>query len=1054
MDNTADVTFTGEGTDNYFGISVSGAGDVNDDGYDDVIVGAYETGRAYIYLGATGTTMDNTADVEMIGEIVDGTRNDFGWSVSGAGDVNNDGYADVIVGAYRYNSYTGRAYIYYGGSSMDNAADVTFTGEGTDNDFGWSVSGAGDVNGDNFDDVIVGADGYNSETGRAYIYYGATGTTMDNTVDVTLDGEGTYNEFGYSVSGAGDVNNDGYADVIVGAYEYSLNGKAYVYGGAPDNVLPTMETIAEAQGQWYMTAPTFSNFGFDDETALDDGWYQMDGFGGVWTPLFTDASGTEWNSDGWAIPGFDALSEGSHTIYFKASDDAGNVGMWSWQFYKDTEPPSIPVLIYPPDSALLVDRTPTFIWHKSTDDVSGVAKYEIMYADNSTFSGPSKVVKYLTDTTYTPSSDITDDIVYWVVKAIDSIGNNSFWADKWHFTYDSEAPLPPTLVSLIGGIWLDDTLVTCEWTSVTLKGTKEPGTDVHYIFQLDDNPAFTSPFTDTTAATSYAIVLGEGIHYWRVRAYDLAGNQGNFSDTESFGIDVTLPSQPTPVAPPDSAIQNTPTIVFIWNSATDNPSGVDHYVLEYASNRVFWNAASVNVTDTVYVTGTLADSTYWWHVRAVDRAGNESPWSNRWYVTIDTQAPEVSALISPSDSSYINTITPTFVWGAATSTYCLQVGLDTTFDTLVVDTCGLADTFYTVTDSLLFDTLTYHWRVEAIDDAGNHSGYQEHPFMFTIDTIPPPIPTLLLPPDSSFTNDNTPTFVWSLVDSDTFITYCLQVATDTLFDSDSIVIDACNLTDTFYTVTDTLADSIYYWRAEAVDRAANHSGYQTPFMLTVDTQAPIFTLTTVWDDTSFTGPYPISSIITSALAGVDSAFIYYSFDAGTTWASIAMQLTPPDTYEVDIPQVPDSNTVVQYYLEASDLASNIGYDPAGAPDTSYSFVGGATTDEKLGTEEQVMIPTEFALHQNLPNPFSSVTSIQYSVVRPTHIALNIYDIAGNLVKILVNEEKKPGYYTVHWDGKDGQGQRVSPGIYFYRLEAHTGLGTGGFKNTKKLILLK
>ncbi|UCE19787.1 MAG: FG-GAP repeat protein, partial [Gemmatimonadota bacterium] len=213
-----------------FGYSVSGASDVNGDSYDDVIVGSpgYNggTGRAYVYFGAA--TMDNIADVTLDGE---GTGNSFGFSVSGAGDVNNDGYDDVIVGADRYNSWTGRAYVYFGAASMDNIADVTCTGEGTDNYFGFSVSGAGDVNNDGYDDVIVGAFGYNSTTGRAYVYLGAA--SMDNTADVTLDGEGTVNHFGISVSGAGDVNNDGYDDVIVGAGGHnSATGRTYVYLGA------------------------------------------------------------------------------------------------------------------------------------------------------------------------------------------------------------------------------------------------------------------------------------------------------------------------------------------------------------------------------------------------------------------------------------------------------------------------------------------------------------------------------------------------------------------------------------------------------------------------------------------------------------------------------------------------------------------------------------------------------------------------------------------------------------------------------------------------------
>ncbi len=266
MNNIADVTMNGENTKDYFGVSVSGAGDVNNDGYDDVIVGAPfyndSTGRAYIFYG--GSTMNNVADVTVDGEA---THNHFGWSVSDAGDVNNDNYDDVIVGAYRYNSQTGRAYVYFGGSAMNNIADVTFTGEGTSNNFGWSVSGAGDVNNDGYSDVIVGAGGYN-DIGRAYIYLG--GSAMDIVADVTMDGEGLGNEFGSSVSDAGDVNNDGYGDVIVGADGYnSYTGRAYIYfGGA------TMDNIADFIADGEMTNTEFgwcvSGAGDIDNNGYDD----------------------------------------------------------------------------------------------------------------------------------------------------------------------------------------------------------------------------------------------------------------------------------------------------------------------------------------------------------------------------------------------------------------------------------------------------------------------------------------------------------------------------------------------------------------------------------------------------------------------------------------------------------------------------------------------------------------------------------------------------------------------------------------------------------------
>ena len=245
MNNSADVIMNGATSGNFFGTSVSSAGDVNGDGYSDVAVGAdgfsSGTGRAYVYFG--GTVMNIIADVIITGETA---GDNLGYSVSSAGDVNGDGFSDLIVGAHLNDAggtNAGRAYIFFGGGSMNNIADVTITGDQDQNQLGISTSSASDVNADGFNDVMIGASGYSSSTGRAYIHFG--GVSMDNTADMTMTGEAIGNEFGVSVSSAGDANGDGYSDVIVGAQGYSNTGRAYLYLGSAISAKPILNYVKD-----------------------------------------------------------------------------------------------------------------------------------------------------------------------------------------------------------------------------------------------------------------------------------------------------------------------------------------------------------------------------------------------------------------------------------------------------------------------------------------------------------------------------------------------------------------------------------------------------------------------------------------------------------------------------------------------------------------------------------------------------------------------------------------------------------------------------------------
>jgi len=218
---------------------------VNGDGYSDVIVSApyydnaeTDEGRAYVYHGSAGGLA--TAPAWMAESNQAGAA--FGGSVATAGDVNGDGYSDVIVGASRYdNGQTdeGRAYVYHGSAAGLAAAHAwTADGNQTGAHFGHALGTAGDVNGDGFSDIIVGAPLFTSaeaDEGWAFAYLGSA-SGLAASPAWTEERNQAYAQFGISVGTAGDVNGDGYSDVIVGASRYDNaqtdEGRAYVYHGS------------------------------------------------------------------------------------------------------------------------------------------------------------------------------------------------------------------------------------------------------------------------------------------------------------------------------------------------------------------------------------------------------------------------------------------------------------------------------------------------------------------------------------------------------------------------------------------------------------------------------------------------------------------------------------------------------------------------------------------------------------------------------------------------------------------------------------------------------
>ena len=311
----------------YAGRAVSGAGDVNGDGLADLIVGALgadpngdnRAGESYVVFGKTSP---NTVDLGNLGSggfRIDGIdTSDFsGFAVSGAGDVNGDGLADLIVGASgadpNGDSDAGESYVVFGktGTSavdLGNLGSGGFRIDGIDaGDYaGRAVSGAGDVNGDGLADLIVGAFGANpngdGRAGESYVVFGKTGTSVVDLGNLgsggfRIDGIDASDNAGRAVSGAGDVNGDGLADLIVGAYFADPNGDS----GAGESYVVFGKTNTSTVDLGNLGSGGFRINGID---AGDRSGVAVSGAGDVngdgLADLIVGASGTDPNGDSYA----------------------------------------------------------------------------------------------------------------------------------------------------------------------------------------------------------------------------------------------------------------------------------------------------------------------------------------------------------------------------------------------------------------------------------------------------------------------------------------------------------------------------------------------------------------------------------------------------------------------------------------------------------------------------------------------------------------------------------------------------------------------------------
>lgn len=536
-----------------FGRSVSGVGDVNADGRADFIVGSpyaspggmSNAGSVFVYSGMNGSLIYQ----------INGTSNysQIGYSVGKTGDVNGDGSPDFIVGAIGLN----KAFVYSGPSG---SLIYEIIGDGG---FGASVAGTGDVNADGRADFIVGAPGYTTGQccgqGAAFIYSGASGNGI-----YTKYGANPQDNLGYSVAGAGDVNGDGKADFIVGTPNISVGGFGYVgsifiYSGE-NGVLLDQKNGTSGGDRFGFSVSNIGNLDGDMKEDFIVGAYYADANGlidagsayaysSAATVSPSKINGTAYDQKlGFSVAGIgdvdgdgkDDFIIGTPYTDFGPQIDAGSIYVYHSGYSEKINS----TLDIPNDQG----RWIRLKWKSLPGNDPFVNQFIVFRRVDSGFVASNKVFSSSSELSFPPgnweqigSFGAFGDTIYQTIvpTAKDSTAQTGIqWSVFFVRAIATTNPLVFFDSPLDSGYSVDN-LVPSPPSALAAIGTCQ-GNRLSYSRPVDADFRYFKIYRDTSAAFSYPIIVGTPIDtffldgapvnknfFYRASAVDFSGNEGN-----------------------------------------------------------------------------------------------------------------------------------------------------------------------------------------------------------------------------------------------------------------------------------------------------------------------------------------------------------------------------------------------------------------------------------------------------------------------------------------------------------------------------------------------
>lgn len=618
-----------------------------------------------------------------------------------------------------------------------------------------------------------------------------------------------------------DVDSNEYSEVLLCGYFSSIKG--YVKVVEWDEIGPTTPIPEKPVNTWINS----SSFNISWQPSSDT----QSGVVGYQVQISRDANFNNivcWIN---STSNFtqQSLSEGEYFWRVRAIDATNNPSNWSIiaKFGIDTTPPPAPQPLYPQNSSVLPEVR-QLRWSVCVDNLSGVKGYEVVLANDSSFSNVLLSAN-ISNTTLNITITLSEGDYYWKVRAIDFANNVGPWSSVFTFTILSNVLPSPTLNSPLNASWYNVSKVVFDWSDIS-------GMIKEYEIQIDRSLSFSSPQKYFVASSNLTLYnLTEGRYYWRVRGIDVNNIPGMWSDVWCFGIDLTKPYQVHLISPLNSSLMNVTMITLRWAEVQDL-SGIKEYTIQLSDNAQFNNPRSYKTSNTS-ITLTLSTGRYYWRVRAEDLAGNVGDWSKVWTFSVDYTRPLQPVLQAPQNNSWLNNPRPRLEWRESTDDfssiahYHLQVSSMQDFTNLIVD-----EIVYSTSYSFTFNLLEgkYYWRVRAFDTAGNPS-FWSSVFIFYVDTTAPSKPQLKSPQNGMYVS--CPLILEWEGGEDLYSgteKFDVEVAKDSAF-SNIVIRDSTS--ENRY-VIEKLSDGVYYWRVRARDRAGNIGEWSATNNFRIDATPP------------------------------------------------------------------------------------------------------------------------------------------------------------------------------------------------------------------------